>query len=83
MPVFRYCESRLHQILQIKLKQPQPGLAGLRSEEEEHVEEHVEEDMEEEVEEAGWRGRLAQRLDLTANEIYWETQVDSGRQPDS
>lgn len=79
MPVFRYCESRLHQILQIKLKQPQPGLAGLRSEEEEHVEE----DMEEEVEEEGWRGRLAQRLDLTANEIYWETQVDSGRQPDS
>ena len=60
--VFRYCESRLQETVKIKLKQP----ALTVSEEEE----------EEEEEEASWRIQLARSLDLTASQVYWETQVD-------
>ena len=65
--VFRYCESRLQDIVKIKLKQP--ALADLKSEGEE-----------EEGEEGGWRRQLAQSLSLTAQEIYWETEVETGRE---
>ena len=58
--MFRYCESRLQEIIKINLKQP--GLAGLKSDEEEEEEET-------------WRRQLAQSLHLTANQIYWEIQV--------
>ena len=48
------------------MKLKQPALAGLKSEEEE----------EEEEEESSWRRQLARSLDLTASQVYWETQVD-------
>ena len=59
--VFRYCESRLQETVKIKLKQP--ALT-------------VSEEEEEEEEEASWRRQLVRSLDLTASQVYWETQVD-------
>ena len=44
------------------MKLKQSALAGLKSEEEEE-------------EEGSWRRQLARSLDLTASQVYWETQV--------